>query len=327
MSAQTKVVRVRQGSPEWHAFRASHIGSSDAPVICGESPYRSALDLYAEKIGAVQEVPDVAQQRIFQVGTHMEGIILQMYQEETGRKVRKGRVLESRDLPWLSASLDGETEDGRIVEAKNTSSSRWDNGVPADVQVQVQHQMGVTGARVADVAVWTGRAFTVYPVPFEPGLWEGIFGMESAFRERLRLRMPPRPDGSESSRKAIGRLFPEASGDLLQGDAQTRQLVQDLIAAKANAKDLESQIAAMENTIRFLIGDHDGIEGDGWGVTYRRNKDSERVSWTDYASSLEAIIAERVPEIIPADEIQTIRSIYTSIVPGPRVLRVKGAKG
>jgi len=161
MSAQTKVVRVRQGSPEWHAFRASHIGSSDAPVICGESPYRSALDLYAEKIGAVQEAPDKSQARIFQVGTHMEGIILQMYQEATGRKVRKGRVLESRDLPWLSASLDGETEDGRIVEAKNTSSSRWDNGVPADVQVQVQHQMGVTGARVADVAVWTGRAFTV----------------------------------------------------------------------------------------------------------------------------------------------------------------------
>ena len=142
MTSKPRVVRVRQGTPAWHDFRATHIGSSDAPVIVGESPYRSALDLYVERTTSAAE-PDAFTARLFRIGHAMEPVILALYAEETGAKVRKGRVLEDRMVPWLSASLDGETADGTIVEAKWTSSSRWRDGVPADVLVQVTHQMAV----------------------------------------------------------------------------------------------------------------------------------------------------------------------------------------
>ena len=58
MSAPYKTVRIRQQSPEWLAFRRTHIGSSDAAVIAGESPYSSAIELYGEKVDGPGEIPE-----------------------------------------------------------------------------------------------------------------------------------------------------------------------------------------------------------------------------------------------------------------------------
>lgn len=318
-----KTVRLRQQSDAWIAFRQAHIGSSDAPVIVGESPYRSPLDLYLEKVQGPEEV-DADKARLFRIGHRMEPLILDLYSEETGRKVRRGRVLESRDLPWLSASLDGEAP-GRIVEAKWTSSSRWDAGVPGDVMVQVTHQMGVSGIPHADVAVLTPRGFTVYGVPFDRAFWDAILSQEETFRERIRLHLPPPPDASESSRKALARLHPEDSGEILEADPVATEIVRDLLEAKAVAKNLEGTIGSLENSLRFLLGEASGLKGPGFTVSYRKTRDSERVNWQGLAESLDGIIGESAPD--RRDEVETLRGIYTTTTLGSRRLLVKEAQG
>jgi putative phage-type endonuclease len=316
---QAKTVRLRQGSEAWIAFRQSHIGSSDAPAIVGESPYRSALALFLEKtVGP--EVIDADRQRLFRIGHAMEPVILGLYADETGRKVAKGRVLESRDLPWLSCSLDGET-DGRIIEAKWTSSSRWDAGVPGDVAVQVTHQMGVSGIRMADVAVLTPRGFTVYEYPFDQGFWDSILSQEETFRERIRLNLPPPPDGSDSSRKAIASLYPVDSGEILEADPATTTIVRELLSAKKHLADVEAEVGSLENTLRFILEDASGVQGPGFTVSYKRAKDSTRVNWQGLAESLDGIIGESAPE--RRDEVETIKGIYTSTTTGSRRLLVK----
>ncbi len=49
---------IRQNSPEWLEARRLTIGSSDIPVIVGESPYKDAHTLAAEKLGLVPVVID-----------------------------------------------------------------------------------------------------------------------------------------------------------------------------------------------------------------------------------------------------------------------------
>jgi len=251
-------------------------------------------------------------------------VILGLYTDETGREVRKGRVLESRDLPWLSCSLDGEAE-GRIIEAKWSSSSRWDGGVPGDVLVQVTHQMGVSGIPVADVAVLTPRGFNVYEVPFDRTFWDGIVSLEEVFRERVRLHLPPPPDASESSRKALLRLHPEDTGEILDADPVASEIIRDLLEAKTVAKNLEGTIGSLENTLRFMLGEASGMKGPGFSVTYRKAKDSVRVGWEDYAHSLEGIIGEIAPD--RRESIETLRGIYTTTQTGSRRLLVKEAQG
>lgn len=313
------VRRMAQGSRPWLEYRRTHIGSSDAPVIVGESPYRGPLDLYAEKIGPPEE-PDPMTARLFRIGHHMEPLILEMYAEETGRKVRPGRVLESREMPWLFASLDGEYKD-RIVEAKWTSSSRWGDGVPDDVVVQVTHQMAVRGARVADVAVLRGRDFQVHTIPFDESLWYGILGMEQDFLGTLRRREPPEPGPTEADRRAIARLHPEDNGEMIVADSALETLVHLWLAERVAAKATAEAVESLENSIRFALGDNTGAVGSDFQVTYRKNKDSERVAWKDLAGSLESIISEAAPDRL--DEVQTLRGLYTTVTPGPRVLRVK----
>src|SRR5690348_18131132 len=139
---------VRQGTPEWLAARRLTIGSSDIPVIVGESPYKSAHTLAAEKLGLVEASVDDEQQELFDIGLLMQPTLLAIYERKTGRKVRAQHGWRThREIPWATASLDGEAPVKRIVEAKWTNAARWRKGerVPGDVQAQVQWQMFVVG--------------------------------------------------------------------------------------------------------------------------------------------------------------------------------------
>ena len=43
-----KIVNLVQGSPEWHAHRATHFNASDAPAMLGVSPYKTRAQLVRE---------------------------------------------------------------------------------------------------------------------------------------------------------------------------------------------------------------------------------------------------------------------------------------
>src|ERR1035437_6214014 len=45
------LVEIEQQSPAWHDLRAKSIGSSDAAVILGVSPWRTIRELWLEKTG------------------------------------------------------------------------------------------------------------------------------------------------------------------------------------------------------------------------------------------------------------------------------------
>jgi putative phage-type endonuclease len=310
-------VRVRQGTPEWDAFRRRHVTASDAPVIVGESPYRSALDLYLEKTTGEQVQPDPATAHRFALGHAMEPVALAMYSERTGRKVRRGRVLESREHPWLSASLDGEA-DGRLVEAKWSTSRRFDDGVPGDVLVQVMHQMAVAGAEAADVAVLTPRDFTIHEVRFDLAFWLSIFELERAFLAACRDGIPPAPDASEASRQAVLRLHPQDDGTTMIADAEMGSLVRLILDAKGRQETIAEELQGWENALRFLMADASTLIGPGFSVTYKRAKDSQRIGWAEYVASLERIVA---PE--HAGELADIKGVYTYTSPGTRRLLVK----
>lgn len=327
MSAPYKVVRVRQGSEAWHTFRQTHVGSSDAAVIAGESPYTSALELYEEKVGGSGDVPEDLAVR-FRIGHHMEGLILDLYEEQTSRKVRRSRVLESRELPWLSASLDGDVPDRGPVEAKWTNSSRWDGGVPSDVVLQVTHQMAVSGTKVADVAVLRRDRLEVHEVGFDPALWAALLEIEQGFVRNLAFRQPPTPDASESARRAILRMFPEETEGMLEPDPEVESVVRLILDGQERLSILETEVEGWKNALRFVLEGHAGIEGPGYKVTYRKNKDSHPVSWDLYAGSLERVVGELLSEFDPENQrgvdIESLKDIYTNTKPGARVLRITG---
>ena len=148
---------------QWLAVRKGGIGSSDAAAAVGLNPYKSQLALWMEKTGRNAALPKVDprdETSPMYWGTLLEPIVAAHYTRRTGNKVRRiNAVLQHPAEPWMLANLDREVvgaPDVQILECKTAGMNGarlWKEGVPEYVQLQVMHQLAVTGKQAADVAV------------------------------------------------------------------------------------------------------------------------------------------------------------------------------
>lgn len=321
-----------QGTPEWEVARLDGIGSSDIPVIAGESPYTSPLELWAVKTRRIEPQVDDTQRELFEIGHLMEPVLLELYERRTGRHPKRvSRMLRHPYVPWARASLDGQAPVRRVIEAKWSTSSRWgDAGVPDDVLMQCQWQLFVTGWDVVDVVALATRAARVVEVPRDQGYIDDLYSLAADFWQHVQDGVQPAADGSESTRRALARLHPADDGTLIPATPELADLVAELRAAKQAAKDADDWEATTANALRALIAGASGIEGL---VTYRKNADSTRVNWPAVAQAYRERIDQLVPLLVSAHvpgeivaDLDAIQSSHTTPVDGPRVLRLAKEK-
>lgn len=92
-----------QGSPAWHAYRATHFNASDAPAMLGCSPYKSRSQLLHELYTGHAPEVDAATQRRFDDGHRFEALARPIAEEIMGEDLYP--VVGSDGE--LSASFDG----------------------------------------------------------------------------------------------------------------------------------------------------------------------------------------------------------------------------
>src|SRR5690606_34839078 len=84
-------------------------------------------------------------------------------------------------------------------------------------------------------------------------------------------RIPPAPDHSDASAEAIRRLFPVASGEVvdLRDDRELTRIAEELEAAKVACKEAEQRKAELENRLKLAMGDASyGVLPDGSCLSY-----------------------------------------------------------
>lgn len=161
------IVRLTQGSPEWHAHRNEHDNASDAPAMMGCSPYKTRSALVAQYATGIGEDVSADQQRRFDAGHRFEALARPLAEEVIGEELSP--VVGTRGR--LSASFDGITFLGdTIFEHKTLNDSLrytpWDEGngdhLPLHFRVQMEQQLYVSGAdRVLFMATkWSGDECT-----------------------------------------------------------------------------------------------------------------------------------------------------------------------
>jgi len=302
-------LHVRQGSPEWLEARRTHITATAIPVLLGISPYRCEQDLADEMLNGNGQESTL----VMRVGSALEDLIADAYAAQTGRKVRRVHGLwESRAIPWAAASPDA-TAAGRLVEIKWTGSrARFRDGLPDDTAAQVQWQLMVAEAPVADVATLTvgEDAIRVFEVRADPLLQGNFVAIAADFRRRLAEGGP-----FAQSIESVKRRYPTDDGIVLEGTPKWRSLAVDLARVRAEAKAAGLARDNLELAIRSMLAESAGVKGDGWEMTLRKNRDSTRTNWPAVAAGWRQLISERL------EEAETVLSIHTETVPGPRVLR------
>jgi putative phage-type endonuclease len=188
----TTVVRMAQGSPEWHEHRRRYRNASETPVVLGQSPWQTPYQLWQVKLGLIVQEVTPAMRR----GSELEPMARAAYERQTGRVMQPLVVVDGE----YSASLDGFTLDGdRVLEikapVKGRDSTLWkgveEGRLPKFYETQVQHQLMVTGAEVADVFVFDGSEGLLLQVAPDPSSWPAIREGWDRFWEYLVAKTPP----------------------------------------------------------------------------------------------------------------------------------------
>lgn len=151
-----------QGSPEWHAWRATRICASDIAPIMGKSPFGDALSVYNSKKGISQPYVTEAMKR----GSDMEGFILQQYNATHDMFC----VPLCVERGGFGASLDGYEKEW-IVEIKCVSKASFDKiaqKIPLHYYYQVQWQLMVSGAIKAVLVVYCHEDGSMMELPISP---------------------------------------------------------------------------------------------------------------------------------------------------------------
>ncbi|MFL9951942.1 YqaJ viral recombinase family protein [Paraburkholderia nemoris] len=285
-----KLVKTQELSrDDWLAVRRTGIGGSDAAAAVGLNPYLSPLELWLDKTGRAEGLPrpdpaDTTSPSYW--GTLLEPIVAAVYTQQTGNKVRKvNAVLRHRSIPFMLANIDREVigvPGVQVLECKTAGefgARLWRDGVPEYVQLQVQHQLAVTGKQAAHVAVLLcGQALEVHRIDRDDALIGRLIELEARFWRFVETDTPPPADGSESADRALRHLYPGNDGAIdFSDDSNLSSVFADLVAVRAEIEARQVIEAQLKQTIQQAMGNAMRAVFETGSVSFRRNKDSSSV--------------------------------------------------
>lgn len=136
---------LRQGSPEWKAYRVEHDNASDAPAVLAASTYKTRDQLIAEFATGITPEFDDATQRLFDSGHRFEALARPLAEAIIGEDLYP--CTGSLEGTRRSASFDGLTmlEDTAFEHKRLNARLRAALSVPgctgADLPLEYQIQM------------------------------------------------------------------------------------------------------------------------------------------------------------------------------------------
>jgi len=261
---------------DWLSYRKQGIGGSDASVVCGISRYKSPIELWMEKTDQLpyQEAGEAAYW-----GTQLEALVRAEFTKRTGIQVQTVKqLLQSKAHPFMLANLDGictHPERGPcIFEAKTASAYKageWEDAIPNEYQLQIQHYMAVTGYQGAYIAVLIGgNRFKWRFVERDEELISMLILLETDFWEHVQSLKPPPPDGSEASAKFLAERFPDSTPKscIMLPDTADALLLQYDTACEELESATERKREA-ENLLKEMLGENEAGTAGGRTVTWK----------------------------------------------------------
>jgi len=252
----------------WLRWRQKGLGGSDAAAIVGLDPFRSAMMVWLEKTGMLP-VDHAAEDEPMRWGRRFESVIVEEFEQRTDLRVgaqQLGAVHPER--PHLRATLDGFVYEGQaeeaaplgIYEAKTASRRAWDwlAGVPDHVQVQVQHNLAVTGlghAWVATLLLSPVPRLVIRELERDDAAIDVLVQLEDAFWQRVLEQRPPAADSGEATAEALRRAFSDpVAGQSVELTAEGLELVRQRSRAKAEETAAAARRQGAENALMAMLG-------------------------------------------------------------------------
>lgn len=282
-----KIVSSMENLPyeEWLDFRKSGIGGSDASVVCGINRYKSPMELLMEKTGR-QPHQEAGESAYW--GTQLEPLARDEFTKRTGIEVKLAKcILQSDEFPFMQANLDGVCYDPElgdcIFEAKTATAFKlgeWENSIPDEYMLQIQHYMAVTGFKAAYIAVLIGgNTFRWQLVKRDEEIISALIRLEKDFWNCVESDKPPQIDGSNASASFLAEKFAESKNLQIQLPDNAAELIRKYETASEQIKALTEEKQFAENLLKEMLGENEiGVIGENtvtWKAVTQERLDSK----------------------------------------------------
>ena len=261
---------------EWLDWRKKGIGGSDASVVCGINRYKSPIELWMDKTNQLpyQEAGEAAYW-----GIQLEALVKAEFTKRTGIEVNPAnQLLQSEEHPFMLANLDGEcihpTHRKCVFEAKTASAYKageWDDAIPDEYMLQVQHYMAVTGYRGTYIAVLIGgNTFRWKFIERDEALISMLIQLESAFWKQVQELVPPAMDGSEAAAKFLSERFPNSvAKSKIELPGTAIELIRQYEIACDHVNQYAEKKQEAENMLKNMLGNNEIGMVDDRVVTWK----------------------------------------------------------
>ena len=268
--------------------RRKSIGGSEISAVLGINPWRTPLQLYMEKRGEIEPQPENMAMRL---GTKLEPIIRELYEEETGNKVTlQPETIYHPEYNFLSATVDGLVGDNKILEIKKVGydSAVWGeqftDNIPDYYITQVQQYMAIYDRDEADLAALvSGNDFRIYNIKRDDDLIKMMFTIASEFWEMVQNGTPPAIKTTEDWQL---RFSKQLQDNAVEANDTDLQALKKLYSVNRQIKELEEQKQALNVQLMQRLESNKTIAYSGsklGGITVRN-----AVNWDLDALSTDA---------------------------------------
>lgn len=274
---------------EWLAARQGGIGGSDAPVVLDQSPWKSPLELWGEKIGRL--TPAKLESDAVEMGKLLEPVVIQRFQQKSGLPAWcwPGTLsVLHEDYPWQFATPDAVIFDpsrgvglGQIKTTDRWGFKHWSDGPPIYHQIQLQHEIAACNAEWGMLIVLVdGRQLHWFLQERNEAFIDQMRDTEESFWRCCVNETPPEIGSSGAAKvknlgKVLSKLFDKETGDQILLDQDSNTWDAELQSIKSALKTLTDEKDLLESRIKAAIGNATvGMLPSGvaysWSTTERR---------------------------------------------------------
>lgn len=237
--------------------RSTYIGGSDIAAIMGVNPYKTALDVYNEKINGKTTEKNIA----MRLGLHCESVILDIYEEEMVHPAGvRDVIVKSSEYDFMRCQVDwmNSIECDFICDAKLAGQYRqqefgddFSSLFPVDYKHQLAYQRRLTGCSYADLMVLfapTHHQILRYEIDerFEQNIIDNVIDF---WNNHILKRIPP----FASSSKEFNEIFPASNGLSIDAD-------QEILSKLVEIHDIKTQLKHFTDKTDPLIKRKESLE-------------------------------------------------------------------
>lgn len=257
----------------WLSLRREDITSTDCAVLFGLSPYKTEFELWHEKKSQISV--DFTENNRMKWGSRLEAVIADGVAQDKDWQVTPMKDYCRDEVNKLGSSFDYYIEnENAILEIKNVDSlvykNKWNEfEAPTHIELQVQHQMLVSGLNKAYICAFVGgNDFHLIERRANEDIQKAIIEKSKEFWKSIDENIEPKIDFERDAEFLIALNQLVDPGTIYDGPTdQIEKLVIKYKELGLAENKIKADKTSLKAQILEIIGDKEKVKTDKFSIS------------------------------------------------------------